>query len=196
MGAMSQPTSDQDLTQLLVRAAAGDGGARDLAMQVVHPRLRALAGAQVRRGGGSGTLHATALVNEAYLRLFARPSDGWGSRGQFYAVAASAMRHIAVDHARRKAALKRGGGQTLLALDGVASEDSLDAEALIDLDDALVRLAQVSERQARLVEIRFFAGLSVEDAAKALDISERTAQLDWRAARAWLRAELESPAHD
>ncbi|HPF41368.1 MAG TPA: ECF-type sigma factor [Phycisphaerae bacterium] len=188
------PEAELRLTQLLARAAAGDEDARHAALLAVHPRLQELAESQLRGDRRNATLHATALVNEAYLRLFANPSDGWGSRGQFYAVAAKAMRHIVVDHARRKAADKRGGRLAHVTLDAVASDAPLDASALLDLDNALAGLAEISPRQAQLVEMRFFAGLSVEDAARAMNISERSAQLDWRTARAWLRARLEGGA--
>lgn len=188
---MTDRNRHPQLTRLLARAATGDDDARHAALCAVHPRLQELAAAQLRSEKRGGTLHATALVNEAYLRLFANPSDGWGSRGQFYAVAAKAMRHIVVDHARRNSAAKRGGRHTQVVLEGIASQEPLDAGALLDLDQALRRLADISPRQAQLVEMRFFAGLSVEDAARSLNISERSAQLDWRTARAWLRANLE-----
>jgi len=181
------------LTGLLARAAGGDDEAREEALRVVEPHLQYLANAQLRNEQAGGTLHATVLVNEAYLKLFAHPSEGWGSRGQFYAVAAKAMRHIAVDYARRKAAAKRGGDRQQVMLETFSDGSLMDASALLDLDDALVALGEVSPRQAQLVELRFFAGLSVQDAARTLELSERTAQLDWRVARAWLRARLEEP---
>jgi len=188
---MQEPVPTTALTHLLARAASGDDEAREEALRVVEPHLQRLANAQLRNEQAAGTLHATVLVNEAYLKLFANPSDGWGSRGQFYAVAAKAMRHIAVDYARRKAAAKRGGDRQQVMMDTFSDATVMDAAALLDLDQALVALAEISPRQAQLVELRFFAGLSVQDTARALDLSERTAQLDWRIARAWLRARLE-----
>lgn len=164
-------------------------------LPLVYASLRSLAAdlfLDERRGH---TLQPTALVHEAYLRLVRQREMTWRSRGQFFVIAAKAMRNILVDHARGKHRLKRGGEWGRCTLDGLAGEageaDTLD---LLALDDALTKLAKLDERKASLVELRFFAGLEMEDAARVLEISRSTASEEWRMARAWLQQEMRAHA--
>lgn len=157
---------------------------------VVYDQLRSLARRHMRAERGDHTLEPTALVHEAYLRLASQVDADIRGRTQFVAVASSAMRRVLIDHARARAAAKRGGGRTLLTLrPGMGSEGSRNVD-LLALDEALEGLAAVDPRQARLVEMRFFGGLEIEEAAEALGISRSTAIRDWRRARAWLARAL------
>lgn len=175
----------------LVRAwVAGDRHALDRLMPHVHGELRKLAAAHLRRERGDHTLEPTALVHEAYLRILGREELHLAGRAEFFALAAQAMRRILVDHARRRAALRRGGDLqeiTVVGLDvfGVAKDSQL-----VDLDEALTRLAALDPRQGKVVELRFFGGLEVEEIADTLGISVSTVQREWRMAKAWLRREL------
>lgn len=181
---------DQDVTALLVAVRDGVDGAADRLFSAVYGDLKRIARRQL--GGGGETLTPTALVHEAYLRL-ARPGAlGQHDRVHFFAVAARAMRQILVDHVRRKAADKRGGGVIALALDEqrVASAEGAEAEDLIALDDALRRLEAADERLAKVVELRYFGGLELSEIAAGLGVSERTLKRDWRRARAFLYAEI------
>jgi len=185
-------SSQQRVTDLLILAGAGDREALDGALPLVYDELRELAHRQLRREADGHTLGTTALVHEAYLRLVDQTRSRWQDRAHFLAVAATAMRRILVDHARRQHAAKRGDGRRAVTLDdGV---DGLRAEGrpelLVALDEALVRLAALDGRQARVVECRFFGGLTEEETAAALDIGLRTAKRDWAKARAWLYQEL------
>ncbi len=184
------------LTILLDQSAKGDRTSTAKLMEVVYDQLRALAGSYSGGRQASHTLHATALVHEAFIKLVGSESQKFEDRGHFFAVAATAMRQILVDHARRKKATKRGGGASAdLNLDSVlvsmseGREDELDAEAL---DEALTELEQNNQRMYRVVELRFFGGLEVDDVAQLLNISKSTAEADWRAARAWLNMKLKS----
>jgi len=176
-------------TQLLGRLKAGDSTAAAELMPLVYGQLRALAGAYFRGRPGAQTLQPTALVHEAFLRMVDQTGAEWRDRAHFCAACAVAMRQILTDHARRRRAAKRGGGWKRLTLSGEADL----GPSLVDvvaLDDALRGLALRSERQARIVEYRFFGGLTVEEAACALGISVTTAEKEWRVARAWLSAQL------
>lgn len=181
-----------DATQLLTRASRGDQAAvRDLA-PVVYDELRALAKRYFPAKGAAGTatLQPTALVHEAFLRLIEQDTVDYQSRTHFLAAAAVAMRCVLVDHTRARGAAKRGGGWCRITLDNAVAlqpQHELDFSAL---DEALARLAQLKERAAKIVELRFFGGMSVEEAADYLGVSARTVKGDWRTARAWLRAEL------
>ncbi len=159
---------------------------------VVYAELRRQARLVLRREGEGHTLQATALVHEAWLRLDAQHDARWESRTQFLAVAAQMMRRVLVDHARARLALKRGGGGTYVTLgdadQAVAASEEVDVLAL---DDALARLAIMDPRKAQLVELRYFAGLSIPEAATALNISQATVGREWAVARMWLRRELE-----
>ena len=178
---------EQDVTRLLSAARTGDRSAVDSLYRAVYAELHRLALSQMRREGRAPTLQPTALVNEAWLRLVDQRVD-WQGRGHFFALAAQAMRRILVDHARRRCSNKRGGNQPAASVDDL--EDVLPSpmpdERLLAMDEALTRLADIDPRQARVVELRFFAGLSVADTAAALDISPTTVKREWATARAWL----------
>lgn len=179
-----------EITALLRRFQDGDEAARTDLITHVQAELRAIAGRYMRRERQGHTLQTTALVNEAYLRLINLESIDWRDRAHFFAVAASIMRRILVDHARRRLAGKRGGGFELLPIDeGLVFEPSQPAE-LVKLDDALARLAKLDQRASRLVELRFFGGLSIEESAEVLKVSPRTVKREWTFARAWLREEM------
>jgi len=158
---------------------------------LLYGELRSLAADFLRRERADHTLQPTALVHEAWMRLSAENESRWGDRAQFFALAAQAMRRVLIDHARRKLADKRGGGarRITLASDVTPPGDSGEID-LIALDDALDRLAALDARQARVVELRFFAGLTVDEVAEALEVSPRTVASEWRLARAWLSNEL------
>ncbi|MDQ6635747.1 MAG: ECF-type sigma factor [Gemmatimonadota bacterium] len=183
------------VTELLHAWGAGDARASEALVPLVYAELRRQARRALRRESEGHTLQATALVHEAWLRLDGQHDARWESRSQFLAVAAQMMRRVLVDHARTRRALKRGGGvaatQVTLgeAIQAVASPDPVDVLAL---DDALERLAIMDARKARLVELRYFAGLSIPEAAAALGISEATVGREWAVARMWLRRELEA----
>ena len=185
----------QSVTDLLALAGAGDRGALDRALPLVYDELHRLAHAQLRREATGHTLDTTALVHEAYLRLVDQTRSAWRDRAHFLAVAATAMRRILVDHARRHHAAKRGAGARPVALEqaGALAADER-AALLVELDGALERLAALDERQARVVECRFFAGLTEEETAEALGIGLRTAKRDWAKARSWLFRELHPDA--
>jgi len=184
----------QDLTQLLNRASGCDAGAREEALRAVHDRLAQLAAAHLGSENREPTLQPTVLINEAYLKLFSNRDIEWGSRGQFFALASAAMKQIAIDYARKQLAEKRGGGWSRITLGSVDASSGLGMEELLDLEAALKKLSTVSPRQAKIVEMRFFGGFTNEQIARTLEISERTVQLDWRAARAWIRGELDDPS--
>lgn len=167
----------------------GDRSALNELLPLVYGELKRLATAQLRREGPHHTLGPTALVHEAYLRLVDQQGATYRSRAHFFSVAAMAMRRILIDYARRRRAAKRDGGVAVTLGESLASRvDPIDE--MLFVDQALERLAALSPRQARLVELRYFAGLTTEDAAAALEISEATAKRDWVAARAWLLREL------
>ena len=174
------------VTELLARWNAGDLASRDALIPLVYDELRRIARKNIAGQRSDHTLQATALVHEAYLRLVNRKAVNWQGRTHFFALAAQIMRQILVDHARMRGASKRGGGTFTLVLDemnGVAKETNLD---LIQLDDAMKRLAALDARQSQIVELRFFGGLSIEETAKVVDISPATAKREWATARLWL----------
>jgi RNA polymerase sigma factor (TIGR02999 family) len=176
-----------DVTRLLDAAAAGDPRAAEELLPLVYDELRQLAAARLAQEKPGQTLQATALVHEAYLRLVGTdPDQQWNGRGHFFAAAAEAMRHILVDVARRKLAGKRGANPQRQPLDGLSAPEP--DEELLALDEALHKLAEVDPQKARLVELRYFAGLTGEQAAEALGISPTTADRHWAYARAWLQA--------
>lgn len=158
-------------------------------LQSAYRELRALADRLLHDPASSQTLQPTALVHEAFLRL-ARTETGWVNEEHFRAVAAKAMRQILTDHARRRHTAKRGGGWQRVTLSDCEQRDPQQDVDLVDLDDVLHRLHALDERQARLVELRFFGGMDTEQIARALGVSRRTVELDWRMARAWLMREL------
>ncbi len=180
-----------EVTELLQRYSSGedDDGLYQL-LPMVYQELRALAGRQLATQGRDHTLQATALINEAYLRLADQEYHSWENRRQFLLVASTVMRRVLVDYARRRSAAKRPDGQHRVAIeaDDLGEEFGTD---LIVLDQVLEQLAQVDSRQAQIVELRYFAGLSIADTAETLEISERTVVREWRMARAWLKRKLE-----
>ena len=182
-----------EVTELLRAWGAGDAGAAEALVPVVYAELRRQARSALRREREGHTLQATALVHEAWLRLDGQHDAHWESRNQFLAVAAQTMRRVLVDHERTRRALKRGGGATQVTLGdaehAVAAPDAVDVLAL---DDALARLATMDPRKARLVELRYFAGLSIPEAAATLGVSLATVGREWAVARMWLRRELEA----
>jgi RNA polymerase sigma factor (TIGR02999 family) len=175
-----------DVTRLLKAVAQGDPHAAGQLMPLVYEELRRLAARKLAQERPGQTLSPTALVHEAYLRLAGDAAGDWDSRGHFFAAAAEAMRRILVENARRKKRLKHGGGRQRVPLDAVAAPADAPSDDLLALDDALALLAAEDPVKARLVELRFFAGLSVEDAARCLGISRATADRYWAFARAWL----------
>ena len=177
-----------DVTRLLDAAAAGDRQATADLLPLVYDELRELAAARMAAEAPGHTLNATALVHEAYLRLVG--DQHFDGRGHFFAAAAEAMRRILVEAARRKAAVRHGGGRRRVPLED-AHRIQESPEGLLDLDDALSRFAAVEPAKAKLVELRFFAGLSVNEAAAVLSVSPATAARWWEFARLWLYAELQ-----
>jgi RNA polymerase sigma factor (TIGR02999 family) len=179
-----------NVTVLLQAWSAGDMAARDEVMDLVYRELRRRAAAQLRRERQGHTLQPTALVHEAYLRLVDQRRVVWQNRGQFFGVACQMMRRILVDRARAHRTAKRSGQWARVTLDeAVRATPPVDVEVL-DLDAALTRLATFDPRKSQLAELRFFGGLSLEDAGGVLGISIATAERDWQAARAWLQKEL------
>jgi len=183
-----------EVTELLRAWGAGDAQASDSLVRLVYDELRRQARLALRREGEGHTLQPTALVHEAWLRLGDQRDARWESRTQFFAVAAQMMRRVLLDHARTRRALKRGGGavQVSLAGAGAAEDPPLDPVDLIALDEALTRLAALDPRKAQLVDLRYFAGLSIPEAAELLDMSTATVSREWAVARMWLRRELEA----
>ena len=177
------------ITELLELWQKGDSDAARTLIPLVYQQLRVIARRQIG-GKPSQTLNTTALVHEAYLKLGHPSRLGLENRNHFFAVAAKAMRQLIVDHARRRAAEKRGGQADIVTVDDTDLAVPARAEEILDLNVALDRLSEVDERLAHLVELRFFAGLSVEETAAALDCSPRTVKRDWRKARAFLYGEL------
>jgi len=179
-----------DLTRLLVAWSHGEPGALDRLVPLVYGQLRRQARLQLRHERAGHTLQPTALVHEAFLRLVGQSRAQWQNREQFFAVAARAMRRVLVDHARARAAAKRGDGRTLIALDEAPDPAAPPAVDVLALDQTLDRLAAIDLRQARVVELRYFAGLSAPETAAALEVSLATVNRDWAMARAWLFREL------
>ncbi|HUU94793.1 MAG TPA: sigma-70 family RNA polymerase sigma factor [Phycisphaerae bacterium] len=181
-----------EATRLLQVLDARDPSAAERLFPIVYDELRALAASYFVNQPSDHTLQPTALVNEAFLRLVDQTRIEWKSRAHFLAVAARAMRQILIDHARRRAAVKRGGDLCRVTMaEGVTPITASDPE-MLDLDEALKRLAAMDERQSKLVELRFFGGMTVEEVAHVLDVSKTTVESEWRMARAWLRRELTS----
>ena len=181
-----------DVTGLLLAWGRGDQSAADRLVPAVYEELRRHAERAMRREGGEHTLQATALVHESYLRLVAQRRVEWRNRAHFFAIASTVMRRVLVDHARARLAAKRGGGAAQISLAGAqpASSEGTDEADLLALHDALEKLAALDPDQARLVELRYFGGLAIEETAEALSISPATVKREWALARAWLRREL------
>jgi RNA polymerase sigma factor (TIGR02999 family) len=192
-----EPSESGDVTRLLRLAGHGDNAAFEQAFVRVYAELRRLA-AQVRGARGPDSLNATALVHEAWLKLAPSSARDWEGRRHFFRAAARAMRQVLVDAARERLADKRGGGVAAVDIDDVAGAIAAPVrdDTILALDEALERLAALDERQARVVELRWFAGFTAEETAEALGISAPTVQRDWRAARAWLTLQLRATGHD
>lgn len=181
------------VTVLLRRWSSGDAGALDALLPAVQEELRRLARSYMRREREGHTLEPTALVHEAYIRLVDQHDVRWASRGHFFAIAAQAMRRVLVDHARGHVAAKRGGGAERVTLSGVAAAGAERPDVdVLWLNEALERLARLDERQARVVELRYFAGMSVEEVAEVLEISPATVKREWSTARLWLAHALKT----
>ena len=183
----SSPTS---VTLWLGRLREGDPEALERVLPMVYDELRVLARAQLRGERPDHTLSPTALVHEAYMRLAGREELSPTNRHHFFAVAAQAMRRVLIDYARTRNRKKRGAGESPVTVELALLAGETEAEDLLALDDAIERLAQANERAARVVEQRFFAGLTLEEVAEVLGVSLKTVQRDWTVARAWLRKEI------
>jgi RNA polymerase sigma factor (TIGR02999 family) len=185
-----------EVTRILEQIERGDVGATEELLPLVYGELRRLAGAKMAHEKPGQTLDATALVHEAYLRLLGQPASAqavsWQNHRHFLAAAAEAMRRILIERARQKAALKRGGDAERLPLDELAIEAGRDSAELLALSDALDRLAATDPQAAEVVKLRYFAGLTMQQTAEALHISERTAYYAWDYARSWLRQDLKA----
>jgi RNA polymerase sigma-70 factor (ECF subfamily) len=187
--------SPNEITQLLKDWRGGDSKALDTLLPRVYKELRRLARHQLRNERADHTLQSGALVHEAYLRLVGASSPQWESRTHFFAIAAQLMRQILVDYARRHGAVKRGGTMYKLPLEDAMAEPRRAEVDVVALDDALQALARIDERQSRVVELRFFGGLSLNEISEVLEIAPATVQRDWTAARAWLHREMSRRSH-
>jgi len=179
-----------DVTRILTAIEQGDARAADQLLPLVYEELRRLAAAKLSHEQPGQTLQATALVHEAYIRLVGSDAQNWSGRTHFFAAAAEAMRRILIDNARRKQRLKRGGGQQKINLDDAEFAIEAPSEDLIALDEALIKLANMDKVKADLVKLRYFAGLTLEQAAGVLNLPERTAKRYWAHARAWLYRQI------
>lgn len=183
-------------TQMLHRVSQGDADAAQRLLPLLYDELRRLAATYMQQERGNHTLNPTALVHEAYMKLAGQRDVHWQNRDHFFAVGAQAMRRILVDHARQKRRAKRGGGEFVASLDNQPGADPADPRQnadLVDLDEALTALARLDPRQARVVELRFFGGLEMQEIADRIGVSKRTVETDWTMARAWLSRELANP---
>ncbi len=183
----------RQVTSLLIEWRQGDAGALDRLIPLVHDELRRLADRHLRRERSDHSFDPTDLVHEAYLRLVDKTHPQWRDRAHFFAVAGQVMRRILVDHARGLQTAKRGGGVVRLTFDEAEEPVEQQASDLVALDDALEALADFDARRARIIELRFFGGLTIEETAEVLGVSTATVIKDARLARAWLRAEMDGP---
>ncbi len=186
----NQKSSRGEVTELLHKWHAGDASALNTLLPIVYRELRRIADGYLRRESSGHTLQATALVNEAYMRLVKAQGLEWQNREQFFAISANLMRQILVDHARRTSAAKRGGHSPAITLDeNLGVKNDCDEDLLI-LDAALTKLADIDPFAARVVELRYFTGLTIEETARALDTSPMTVKREWTTARLWLHREI------
>jgi RNA polymerase sigma-70 factor (ECF subfamily) len=185
---------EPDVTALLLEVANGNQAAQEKLVPLVYDQLKRLARRYMRRERAGHTLQTTALVHEAYLKLVGQHSPHWQGRDQFYGTAAQLMRRILIDHARRHLREKRGGTQVILPLEEGLAFTPEHSEDLLKLDEALDRLSKLDPRQSRIVELRFFGGLSVEETSRFLNVSPITVKRDWAVAKVWLYGELR-PEH-
>jgi RNA polymerase sigma-70 factor, ECF subfamily len=190
MGEGNRTTRPGEITQLIQQLCDDTGAAAERLLPLVYQELRALAQSFFEGQRPDHTLQPTALVHEAFIRLVGNTEIQWESRSHFLAVAAKAMRNVLSDHARGRRAAKRGGDWQRVTLSGIGSDAGARAYDACDIDEVLKELADLNERHARIVELRFFAGLTVNEAAAVLGVSERTIRGEWRLARAWLRQRL------
>jgi len=184
------PQSSENVTQLLVDWSKGNKEALDRLVPIVYEELRRQASRYLRRERAGHTLQTTALIHEAYLRLVDQRNVHWQNRAHFFGIAAQLMRRILVDHARTRKRAKRGGSNIRVSLDeatALATSRELD---IVALDEALERLGEIDSQQSRIVELRFFSGLNVEETAEVLKISPATVKREWRIAKAWLHREI------
>ena len=186
-----QPPEPGEVTRLLKDWSSGDAAALDQLIPIVYSELRAVAARYFRRERQDHTLQPTALVNEAYLRLIDQKQVQWQNRAHFIGVAAQMMRRILVDHAKGHNRAKRGGGARKVSLDEAAALTEERADDIVELDRALTALAAFDERKSRVVEMKYFGGLSVEETAEVLNVSEVTVARDWKLAKAWLYTHIE-----
>lgn len=187
---MDKARADRPVTELLIQWRAGDAKALDALIPLVYEELRSLAQHYLKRERPNHTLQSTALVHEAYARLVGHSPPTLQNRSHFFGVAARLMREILVDHARAERTAKRGGGVCTLALEEALHVPGRAEVDLLLLDDALKELARLDERQSRIVELRYFTGLSIDETAEAMDISPATVSREWTTARAWLHREI------
>lgn len=178
-----------EVTELLIALQGGSADAMAKLMPVVYAELKRLAAGYLRAERADHTLQTTGLVHEAYLKLVDQKRTTWKNRSHFFGIAAQAMRRILVDHARKRSAAKRDGGHPVTLDDEVAGLPA-DTDEVLAVDEALQRLSAMDPRQSRIVELRYFAGLSIEQTAEALEISPATVKRDWTSAKAWLQREL------
>ncbi len=186
--AMANPSTSEtaEVTQLLLAWRAGDAGALDRLIPLIHAELHRIAGGFMRRERVDHTLQTSALVNEAYLRLIDAQQVEWQNRAHFFALSASLMRRVLVDFARERQARKRGGSLEQVSLDEAMAMELGSREDIVAVDEALTALAAVDERKSKVVELRFFGGLTEAEISEALQVSPETVRRDWRLAKAWL----------
>jgi RNA polymerase sigma factor (TIGR02999 family) len=183
-----------DVTQILERVQQGDGHAAEELLPLVYEELRKLAASKMAQEQPGQTLQATALVHEAWLRLVHSPQQSWQNRAHFFRTAAECMRRILIDNARRKQQICHGGGLQRMPLEGLEVADDTDPERLLQIDEALQRLAVLDSTKAEIVKLKFFGGLEHREIAHILGVSERTVERAWRFAKAWLLTELQAGA--
>lgn len=187
---MEASSSPQDVTELLVAWRAGDDGAFEALVPMIYRELHRLASRYMQMERHNHTLQTTALVHEAYLHMVKQRDSEWQGRAHFFAASAQAMRHILVDMARSRGRLRRGGDAAKISLDEALVFTPERASELVALDDALSALANLDERKSRIVEMRYFAGLTIEETADVLKVSHATVEREWTRAKAWLALEL------
>ncbi len=184
---MSEPST---ITELLIAWNGGDASALNALVPMVEKQLRRLAARQMRGERPNHTLQTTGLVNEAYMRLARQAGVRWQDRAHFYAIASKIMRRVLLDYAKARKSAKRGGGLTQVELDEYTSRTNVDIDSMIELDEALARLAELDSVKCRVVELRYFGGLSVDETAEVLGVAQVTVMRHWRFAKAWLQREL------
>jgi RNA polymerase sigma-70 factor, ECF subfamily len=191
---LKQPPKQHEITQLLAEWREGNQSALDELYPLVYDELHRLARRYMSRERQGHTLQTTALINEAYVRLVDQKNVVWANRSHFFAISAQIMRRILIDHARRHAYAKRGGGAQQVSLDEIANLTSVRGSELLRLDEALKTLAEMDPRRCQVVELRYFGGLNNEEIAGVLNVSENTVTRDWNMARAWLYHQLSESA--